>query len=129
MPKQTTENNNLKIRKITEFLRYHFTEDEKKELAQTIAQNVIKARELGERQKSVGSQYASDIKAATATANSAAQRIESGFEMRSIDCEEHYIYGENVVRMIRLDTGEEIKERTMTNAELQQEMFGGKEEV
>lgn len=112
-----------KITKTTEFLRYHFTEDEKRDLAQVMAQNVIKIGELEKEKKAVTSQFASDINQETAKASSAAQRIESGFEMRTIDCEEHYIYGPNVVRTIRLDSGEVVKERTMTNAELQKSMF------
>ncbi len=112
-----------KILPKTEFLRYHFTEEEKRELARIMAQSVINARDLEEQKKAVVSQYTSQINEAVARSNSAAQKIESGFEMRTIDCEEHYIYGANVVRTIRLDSGEVIKERTMTNAELQQEMF------
>lgn len=112
-----------KIIKTTEFLRYHFTEEEKKDLAQVMAQSVIKIGELEKEKKAATSQFASDINQETAKASSAAQRIESGFEMRTIDCEKHYIYGANVVRTIRLDSGEKVKERTMTNAELQQEMF------
>lgn len=117
------DNNTLKVIKTTEFLRYHFTEDEKKDLAQAMTQNVINTRDLGEQKKAVVSQYTSQINEAVARANSAAQKIESGFEMRTIDCEEHYMYGENVVRTIRLDNGVIVKERTMTNAELQKEMF------
>lgn len=108
---------------ITEFLRYHFTEDEKKELAQSMAQNVIRARDLEEEKKAITSQYASQINEATAKANAAAQKLESGFEMRMIDCENIYDYGEKTVTTIRLDIGEVARERAMTNAELQQDMF------
>ena len=124
MAKSSVKDKDAKVIKTTEFLRYHFTEDEKKDLAQSMAQSIIKARELEEKKKAVTSQFASDINQETAKANSAAQRIESGFEMRTIDCDEHYIYGPNVVRTIRRDSGEEVKERTMTNGELQEEMFG-----
>lgn len=115
----------IKVIKTTEFLRYHFTEAEKRELAQIMAQSVIKIGELEKEKKAATSQFASDINQETAKASSAAQRIESGFEMRTIDCEKHYIYGPNVVVTIRLDSAETVKERTMTSAELQQEMFGG----
>lgn len=120
---QSAVKDETKILPTTEFLRYHFTDEEKKDLAPTMAQSVINARDLEEQKKAVVSQYSSQINEATAKSNSAAQKIESGFEMRTIDCEEHYIYGANVMRTIRLDSGEVIKERTMTNAELQQEMF------
>lgn len=123
----TEETDNLKIRKTTEFLRYHFSEEEKKQLAQTMAQNVIKVRDLEEEKKAVTSQFASQINEAVATSNSATQKLESGFEMRTVDCEELFHYDEMRVFTIRLDTGEQIKGRDMTNEELQQEMFEGKE--
>lgn len=112
-----------KIIKTTEFLRYHFTEGEKQDLATVMALNVIAARDDKEQAKAIASQYASRINEAVAKSNSAAQKIESGFEMRTIDCEEHYIYPDMIVRTIRIDNGKVVRERTMTNAELQEDMF------
>jgi len=114
---------NTKQRKTTEYLRYHFNEEEKKELAQAMAQSVIKARELEDKKKAITSQFASDINEAVAKSNSAAQRLGSGFEMRTIPCEEVYNYDQSMVQTWRLDTAEMVKERTMTQAELQREMF------
>lgn len=119
---KTTEDN---IRRVntTEYLRYHFNEEEKKDLAQHMAQNVIKAQDLEGKKKAVVSQFASDINEAVAKSNSAAQRLESGFEMRTIECEEVFIYHRSTVQTWRLDTREMVKERTMTQAELQQKLF------
>ncbi len=50
-----------KIVPTTEFLRYHFTEAEKKDLAQVMAQSVIKIGELEKEKKAATSQFASDI--------------------------------------------------------------------
>jgi hypothetical protein len=107
----------------TEFLRYQFDEDEKKCLAQGMAQSVIKARDLEEEKKTITSQFASQINEANATANSAAQKLESGFEMRTIDCEELWNHKTKTITIIRLDTGEEVRERTMTNRECQEDMW------
>ena len=118
-----------KIRRVpmTEFLRYHFDEDEKKDLAQVMAQSVIKGRDLEEEKKAIVSQYASQINEANAKANSAAQKLASGFEMRTIDCEELWDLDVKTITIIRLDTGEEVRERTMTNRECQQDMWEEKE--
>lgn len=88
-----------------------------------MAQNVIKARDLEENKKAVTSQFASQINEAVAKSNMAAQKLESGFEMRTIECEEVFDYDRSTVETWRLDTGEKVKERTMTQAELQREMF------
>ncbi len=111
----------------SEFLRYHFNEEEKKDLAQGMAQSVIKARDLEEEKKAITSQFASQINEANAKANSAAQKLESGFEMRMIDCEEIWDFKTKTIATTRLDTGEEIKERTMNNRECQQDMWEEKE--
>ena len=120
-----------KIRRVamTEFLRYHFNDDEKKDLAQVMAQNVIKGRDLEEEKKAIVSQYASQINEANAKANSAAQKLASGFEMRTIDCEELWNLDAKTITIIRLDIGEEVRERTMTNRECQQDMWEEEEEA
>lgn len=120
--KGETEENTRRVN-TTEYLRYHFNEAEKKDLAREMAQNVIKARDLEENKKAVTSQFASQINEAVASSNMAAQKLESGFEMRTIECEEVYDYDRNTVETWRLDTGEKVKERTMTQAELQRDMF------
>jgi hypothetical protein len=106
----------------TEYLRYHFTEDEKRKLAQDMAQNVIKARDLKEETKAITSQFTSKINEAVAASNSAAQKLESGFEMRTTPCEEVFYYARAVVVTCRKDTNEIIKDRSMTAAELQREL-------
>lgn len=112
----------------SEFLRYHFNEDEKKDLAQGMAQSVIKARDLEEEKKTITSQFASQINEANAKANSAAQKLESGFEMRMIDCEEIWDYKTKTIATTRSDTHEEVRERTMNNRECQQDMWDDKED-
>ena len=104
-------------RETTEYLRYHFNEEEKKGLARDMAQNVIKVRDLEEEKKSITSQYASKINMAVAESNAAAQKLESGFEMRTIDCEEVFDYVNGTVRIYRQDTSELVKDRTMTQAD------------
>jgi len=123
--KTKTENRTVPI---NEFLRYHFNEDEKKDLAQSMAQSVIKARDLEEEKKTTTSQFASQINEANAKANSAAQKLESGFEMRMIDCEELWNYKTKAITVTRLDTGEEVRERTMNNRECQEDMWEEKED-
>ena len=112
----------------SEFLRYHFTEDEKKDLAQSMAQSVTKARDLEEEKKTITSQFSSQINEANANANSIAQKLGSGFEMRTIDCEERWNFETKTITTVRLDTKERVRERTMSNRECQEDMWEEKKD-
>ena len=108
---------------IVEPIKYHLSEDEKKELGQEMAQQVMKIKELTDQKKIITTRFGNDVANANALINAAAQKLESGFEMRSTDCEEHHDYVAKKIYIVRLDTGETIRQRDMTSAESQQEMF------
>ena len=111
----------------TEYLRYHFTEEEKTKSAQEMAQTVIQARDLEEQKKATTSQFASQINEAVAKSNSAAQKLESGFEMRTIPCQDVYDYVAGTLHTYRMDTHEIVKERVLTPQEMQRKLFKDEE--
>jgi len=109
-------------RNTTKFLKYVFTEEEKRELAENMARKVTEADELEGQKKTVTSEYAAKINSANTEAQSTAKKLTSGFEMRQIDCEEQLDYDQKEVTTIRLDDGEIVETRTMSNLELQQSL-------
>lgn len=44
---------------------------------------------------------------------------------REVACERRFIYAERIVRDVRLDTGEPLTERPMSEQESQRELFDG----
>jgi hypothetical protein len=51
--------------------------------------------------------------------------IESGLEWRDVECVEQHDYTRNVVSILRLDTGEVVRERVMSEGERQMEIPEG----
>lgn len=51
------------------------------------------------------------------------KKVRTRKETREVTCERRFIFEENVVRIVRLDTGEVVSERAMTYDERQVVMF------
>jgi hypothetical protein len=109
-------------KKCTEFLKYIFTDEEKKELAERMAHSVIEKNEAEESMKAAASQFKSTIDRAKADISSCASKINNGYEMRNVDCVKEMNYKENSVTIIRLDLQEVVKVRAMTADERQEEL-------
>lgn len=110
------------------FLKYVFTEGERKNLGEDMARKVTEAEDLEDQKKAVVSEFSGKINLARAEANAKAKKLTSGFEMKMIECEETFDYDKQKVIVIRLDDGEIVETRAMTNYELQQKIFNEKEE-
>jgi hypothetical protein len=112
----------FKEKEITETLRVEFTEKEKQEKAMRIA-SVIRDRdakigEFGE----VKAHYAGEIKKLETEIASLASAINSGWEMRPVNCLEKKDYRTGTCVVTRLDTKEKVSERALTAAERQTTM-------
>ena len=101
---------------------YKFDETEKREIAANLANGVAELQRLEERKKSLQSQIKSEMDGKQAAVNLDAERLRSGFEMRSIECEVVYAYSDDVVRWVRTDTNEVAHERKMRPDERQQKL-------
>ena len=121
-PKLKGEIMEIEKRSTARSLRYDFTENEKTILAEEMARKITEAEDLIDQKKAVASEYTAGINLAQAEAQSKAKKLTSGFEMRQIDCEEILDYSKKKVMVIRLDTGEHVESRIMTNYELQQSL-------
>jgi len=108
-----------------EFCKYVFSDDEKKEIASDMAQKISDLERLESEKKSFTKRIGGDIDIASGQARQGAEKLNSGYEMRHIECEVERDYDLKVVRYIRTDTGETVKEKRMTSDDLQQELFAG----
>ena len=105
-----------------EFIKYTFTENEKKEIAIEMAQKVANLQQAEDDKKAVASDFKSQIDGIQASVNSAATKLNNGYEMRSIKCEVVPNYDKKVWEYLRTDTGEQTKEKPMTANDLQMKL-------
>lgn len=104
------------------FLRYYFSEEEKKEIADKMATAHNAVNRLEMEKKDAVAQFTSQISSAKKEVSECAQSLSKGYEMRNIECEILNDFAKNKVIVKRLDTGETVDERAMTSAERQLEM-------
>ena len=104
-----------------EFIKYLFTETEKKEIASEMAQKIANLQQAEDDKKAIMSDYKSQIDGIQAGINSAATKLTNGYEMRSTKCQVVPNYPKKVWEYIRVDTGEMVKEKNMTSNDLQME--------
>ena len=106
----------------TKTLKYNFSGDEKKELAAQMSEASAKEEDLEVEKREVSADIKARIETTTRTRRDLAKKYRDGYEWRPIECEIDRDFEHGVVRVIRTDTGEEVEERKMTNAERQQEI-------
>ena len=104
-----------------EFIKYIFTEEEKREIASEMAQRIVNLQQAEDDLKAIKSDYKSQIDGIQAGINSAATKLTSGYEMRSTKCQVIADYPGKVWKYMRVDTGEIVKEKGMTSNDLQME--------
>ena len=104
-----------------EFIKYTFTDEEKKEIATEMAQKIVTLQQTEDDLKAIKSDYKSQIDGIQAGINSAATKLTAGYEMRSTKCQVVPNYAKKVWEYIRVDTGLLVKEKGMTSNDLQME--------
>ena len=114
----------IDIKKTKEHLKCILTEKEIREAGSDLAQKYSTITELEDAKKSLMSDFKAKIDAETAEAGILARKIQNGYEIRPVECEEIWEYDLHVVSTVRQDTGETIRERNMTADELQKGLFG-----
>lgn len=112
----------MKKQKTREYLKYKFSDDEVKEFSQEMASDLREKSKLEDDKKSIVKDFAAKISKLEASINENAGIINSGFEMRQIDCMSTYDYDDLVIRTHREDTGELVKERDMEESEKQMDL-------
>ena len=106
-----------------EFVKCLFTDEEKKDIAAEMAQNIVSLQQAEDDLKAIKSKYKSQIDGIQAGINLAATKLTSGFEMKMAKCEIVPDYEKKTLAFVRVDTGELVKTADMTADDLQLE-FG-----
>lgn len=117
---KTMESKRIAVR---EHLKCVLTETEIKAAGAQLARSYSEITDLEDQKKSSASDFKARIDGSTAQASILARKIQNGYEFRDIECEEVWNWDEKSVDVIRLDTFEVVKSRTMTAGELQQGLF------
>lgn len=104
-----------------EFIKYVFTEPEKKEIASEMTQKIVNLQQAEDDKKAIMSDYKSQIDGIQAGINSAATKLTAGYEMRSTKCQVIPNYPKKIWEYHRVDTGVLVKEKGMTSNDLQTE--------
>jgi len=109
----------MENKKSSEYLKYSFTEPEKAEIAVEMAQKVAELNQVEGQLKAIKSQYKSKVDVLQGEINLAAEKLNTGYEMRSVKCEVTPNWEEKIWEYIRLDTGEFVRTEEMSVEDLQ----------
>jgi hypothetical protein len=112
---------------VTEFLKCRLTRAEKLQLSEEMSQAVVEKNTAEEELQTVKADFKSRITRAETTIADCARKINSGYEMRNVECEVIKDYRTNSVEYMRLDTYEIFRSRAMKQEERQRslELVGG----
>ena len=102
-----------------EYLKYQFTDDEKREISEQMAQQVSELATVEDELKAVKSDYKSRIDGLQANVNGAASKLNNGYEMRQIKVQWIPDWDDKIWSIMREDTGEIVKTIKMTQEDLQ----------
>lgn len=105
------------------YLKYTFTEEEKKLMGADLAQKFATHTEAEGRLKSVSTQIKSEISTIDGQMASLSEKIRSGYEYQNIECDVTMDYERGRVIVTRLDTGEIVEDRAMSADERQKSLF------
>ena len=106
--------------KHSEYLKYTFSESELREHAKDLARENTVASEAEEQKKAVVAQFTEKVASAKTKISMLSRYINNGYDHRSVECETTLDMPEKgIARVVRLDTGEVVRERAMTPSELQ----------
>lgn len=123
---ETNNNRPPETKMVQEYLRYNFTREELEDLATELARSLTEVNREKLHKKDVVKSLDSDISKLETKIAELAEKRNSGYEYRNIDCEVRYDYEVRMKTTVRLDTGEIIKTIPMTADELQQELEFGR---
>jgi hypothetical protein len=117
----------IEVKKVMRILKVLFTVKQRLEMGEQMANAIRNTKQAQDEAKSVKAQYDGKIKQFDAEISNISERLNSGWEMKPVDCEEtrDYRTGSAIVR--RVDTQEIIEERALTWEERQMPLFPGKE--
>ena len=111
------------VKKVTEYLKYQFSEDETRDNAKKLARKNQELAELELKKKQLAADIKSEIDSANADAARLARWVNDEYDFRMVECEvilNSPIVGQKTT--CRLDTGEIVKTDRMSSEEMQQNL-------
>lgn len=112
--------------KVSEFLKYEFTEEETRQKSKQLALAVQQQTTAQEEQKAAAAQFKERIEGCASQIGRLSREINTGWEMRTIECDVFFhVPTQGMKRIMRPDTGEIVREEPMLSHELQEELFPG----
>lgn len=109
--------------KISEYLKYDFTPAERQENARTLARKTQALAEIEMRKKRLTADLKAEQETAEATVQQLARFVNDEYDYRMIECEvKLHSPRTGMKELIRLDTGEIVKELAMNTAEMQENL-------
>lgn len=118
----------IENQKTKEHLKCELSESEVKQMGSDLAQKVSEIKNLENQKKAATAQFKSQIDKLAAEVSLIANMIQNGYEFRVVDCEIIRNFKDKIVQWKRMDTGEIFKDRSMTQDELQADLFEEDEE-
>ena len=112
----------MREKKAKEMVKYNFTDKEKKEFGESMAQAYKKKTSLELGLKSVSTQFKSDIAREEANIDSLAEKLQSGYEYREVLCRLDYEEKKKIVKYVCTDGGNIVRERPMRPDEFQKNL-------
>lgn len=112
----------MRNEKISQHLKYEFSEDEIRTLSYDLARATRELRALNEQKKEVMADFTGKIKAKEGATDRISEQVANGYEFRMVPCEVEFddpATGKK--RITRTDTGEWWTE-DMTSSEMQSEL-------
>lgn len=98
------------------------TDAEKLQYSKTLAASIAQKRGAEDNMKSHQTQLKAEIAGQEATINLLSEKINSGHEYREVDCVFDYNWKAKIKTLVRLDTGETVREAPIDASELQQRL-------
>lgn len=105
-----------------EFIKYYFTDNEKKDIAIEMAQKVADLQRTEDDKKAVMSDYKSQLDHIQAGINGAATKLNNGYEMRTVKCKNVPVWKKKVWECRHVDTNELFKTKPMSADDLQMKL-------
>jgi hypothetical protein len=110
-----------KTKKVAEYLKYSFSEEETRDNAKKLARKNQELTELELKKKQLAADIKAETDAATADAARLARWVNDEYDFRMVECE--IVYDSPTAgrkTTYRIDTGEIVKEEKMSSDESQQ---------
>ncbi len=117
--KDPMEQNRFFEEETVEYLKHVFSEKEKTDMGEKLAQCFADCAGKEADLKSVSTQLKSEVAKIQGEMSALSGKIREGYEHRNIKCKKRFDYRLGMVEYIRLDTGEIVRERPLDEEERQ----------